>query len=75
MQVECASLLFLAALDEGLAAGIYAPPPKYMSAFREFLGVPEGVEVAGVITVGHGAPEQSPDTSAVRHGRVNHWKN
>lgn len=59
-----AVLLFLAALDEGLAAGIYGPPPKYMDAFRAFLEIPENVEVASVVTIGHAAETQTPDTSS-----------
>jgi nitroreductase len=59
-----AVLLFLAALDEGLAAGIYQIPPRYMDAFRDFLGVPDEVEVASVITVGHPATPQEPDRSS-----------
>ena len=59
-----AVLLFMAALNEGLAAGIYQAPPKYMDAFRSFLGVPDNVEVASVVTVGHAAPPQEPDRSS-----------
>lgn len=57
-------LLFLAALDEGLAAGIYGPPTKYTAAFREFLGIPDGVEVASVVTIGYPADGEGPDTSS-----------
>jgi nitroreductase len=57
-------LLYLAALDEGLSAGLYGPPPKHMQDFRELLGIPDGVEVASVVTVGHRAEAQSPDTSS-----------
>jgi nitroreductase len=57
-------LLYLAALDEGLAAGIYAPPPKHMASFRELLGMPDGVEIASVVTIGHPANQAAIDTSS-----------
>jgi FMN reductase [NAD(P)H] len=59
-----ALLLCLAALDEGLAAGLYGPPPKHMDSFRELLGIPDGVEVASVVTIGHPAEPPTIDTSS-----------
>lgn len=57
-------LLNLATLDEGLAAGLYGPPPKHIEAFKQLLGIPDDVGVACVVTIGHEAERQAPDTSS-----------
>jgi len=58
------ALLCVAAIDAGLASGVYAPPPKAMASFRELLGIPQGVEVASVVTVGHPGTSPAADTSS-----------
>lgn len=51
-------LLLLAAVDEGLGAGIFGLfPAENNDLLRKELGMPEDVAVVGVVTVGHPAPE------------------
>jgi nitroreductase len=51
-------LLLLAAVDEGLGAGLFGLfPPENNDRLRELLGMPEDLEIVGVVTVGHPAPE------------------
>jgi FMN reductase [NAD(P)H] len=51
-------LLLLAAVDEGLSAGLFGLfPPENNDLLREELGIPDDLEVVGVVTVGHPAPE------------------
>jgi nitroreductase len=69
------SLLLLAAVDEGLAAGFLGA--HALPGLAELLGLPEGVTPLGVVTVGHPAQEEEraprrrrPD-SELLHGE--HW--
>jgi FMN reductase [NAD(P)H] len=51
-------LLLLAAVDEGLGAGLFGLyPPENNDHLRELLGIPGDFEIVGVVTVGHPAPE------------------
>jgi FMN reductase [NAD(P)H] len=51
-------LLLLAAIDEGLGAGLFGLfPAENNERLRELLGVPEDVTVVGVATIGHATPE------------------
>src|SRR5262249_51430968 len=51
-------LLLLAAVDEGLGAGVFGLfPVENNERLREVLGMPEDFAVVGVVTVGHPAPE------------------
>jgi nitroreductase len=51
-------LLLLAAVDEGLGAGLFGLyPPENNDRLRELLGIPDDFEIVGVVTVGHPAPE------------------
>jgi nitroreductase len=51
-------LLLLAAIDEGLGAGLFGLfPAENNERLRELLGMPEDVTVVGVVTIGHAAPE------------------
>jgi FMN reductase [NAD(P)H] len=51
-------LLLLAAVDEGLAAGLFGLfPAENNERLRELLGIPKDFEIVGVVTVGHPAPE------------------
>jgi nitroreductase len=45
-------LLLLAAVDEGLAAGFLRLDEPRTNSLRELLGIPEDVEVIGVVTLG-----------------------
>jgi nitroreductase len=48
-------LLLLAAIDEGLGAGLFGLHRN--DEVREALGVPDDIAVVGVVTIGHPAPE------------------
>jgi FMN reductase [NAD(P)H] len=50
-------LLLLAAIDEGLGAGLFGVVGDDNDRLRELLGMPAGLEVVGVVTIGHAAPE------------------
>jgi nitroreductase len=52
-------LLLLAAVDEGLGAGLFGLDPAGNGGLRELLGMPDDLAVVGVVTVGHAAPEAS----------------
>jgi FMN reductase [NAD(P)H] len=51
-------LLLLAAVDEGLGAGLFGLfPAENNDKLRQLLGMPNDVLVVGVVTVGHAAPD------------------
>jgi nitroreductase len=51
-------LLLLAAVDEGLGAGLFGLfPAERNDELRQLLGVPADVAIVGVVTIGHPAPE------------------
>jgi len=50
-------LLLLAAVDEGLGAGLFGLVGDENDRLRELLGIPGDCEIVGVVTVGHPAPE------------------
>jgi nitroreductase len=56
-------LLLLAAIDEGLAAGIFGLDPAGNDGLRDLLGMPDDLAVVGVVTIGHPAPETRPGSS------------
>ena len=56
-------LLQLAALDEGLAAGVYGVLPEQVPDVKALLGVPDDVHFVCVVTIGRPAP--NPDESAL----------
>jgi FMN reductase [NAD(P)H] len=49
-------LLQLAALDEGLAAGVFGVLPEQVPAVKQLLGVPDDVHFVCVLTIGRPAP-------------------
>jgi len=49
-------LLLLAAVDEGLGAGLFGLVGDDNDRLRELLGMPGDLEIVGVITIGHEAP-------------------
>jgi FMN reductase [NAD(P)H] len=54
----CAFMLIqLAALDEGLASGVFGVLPERVPAVKELLGVPEDVHFVCVLTLGKPAPD------------------
>jgi FMN reductase [NAD(P)H] len=54
-------LLLLAAVDEGLGAGLFGLVGDRNDDLRKELGMPEDFEIVGVVTVGHKAPEPNED--------------
>ena len=54
---KAAMLVLLAAIDEGLAAGVFGVPAERMEQFRELLALPDDVAVVEVITLGHAAED------------------
>jgi len=56
-------LLQLAALDEGLAAGVYGVLPDQVPDVKALLGVPDDVHFVCVVTIGRPAP--NPNESAL----------
>jgi nitroreductase len=75
-------LLLLAAVDEGLGAGLFTLyPPENHDRLGELLRIPDDFEIVGVVTVGHPAPEPLEERrkEAIRRRRrpleeVVHWE-
>jgi nitroreductase len=61
-------LLLLAAIDEGLAAGVSGVPRGAASELRASFGIPEDVSVVALVTMG--APAPDPRWSAVTSRRT-----
>ena len=64
---KAAMLVLLAAIDEGLAAGVFGVPADRMQAFRDLLGFPPDVAVVEVITIGIAGDDQ---VSGVKSSRA-----
>jgi nitroreductase len=64
-----AMLILLAAIDEGLAAGVFGIPADRMDRVRELLGLPDDVAIVEVITLGVGAEDSASDTLSSRGTR------
>jgi FMN reductase [NAD(P)H] len=52
-------LLWLAAIEEGLGAGVYGVPVEQDAHARELLGIPDDLTIVTGVTVGH--PAEGPD--------------
>ena len=52
-------LIWLAALEEGLGAGVYGVPVEDDARVRELLGIPDDLTIVTGVTVGH--PAEDPD--------------
>lgn len=61
-------LLLLAAVDEGLGAGVLDIADR--DGIRRLLGVPADVEPLALVTIGHPAPEQPPSSGTRRPRRA-----
>jgi nitroreductase len=61
-------LVLLAAIDEGLAAGVSGVPRDAAAALRVSFGIPEDVDLVALVTVG--APAPDPAWSAVTSRRT-----
>jgi FMN reductase [NAD(P)H] len=61
-------LLLLAAIDEGLAAGVSGVPRDAAAGLRASFGIPDDVDVVALVTIG--APAPDPGWSAVTSRRT-----
>lgn len=61
-------LLLLAAIDEGLAAGVSGVPRPAVEELRTSFGIPDDVSVVALVTIG--APAPDPGWSAVTSRRT-----
>jgi FMN reductase [NAD(P)H] len=59
-------LLLLAALDEGLAAGVYGVTVPEMQAFKDLLAIPRDVWVVAGVTVGKPGPDPNASLASSR---------
>lgn len=66
---KAAMLVLLAAIDEGLAAGVFGVPAERMSEFRELLKLPDDVAVVEVITLGKAGDDTASDSKSSRATR------
>jgi FMN reductase [NAD(P)H] len=62
-------LVLLAAIDEGLAAGVFGVPADRMQSVRELLDLPRDVAIVEVITLGHPATDDVSDRLSSRGTR------
>jgi nitroreductase len=74
-------LLLLAAIDEGLAAGVYGVTVPEMPAFKEMLGIPDDVAVVAGVTIGKARPDPNSTRASSRMSQrrrsleeVVHWE-
>ena len=59
-------LILLAAIDEGLAAGVYGVTVPEMHSFKELLGIPEDVHVVAGVTLGKARPDPNASRASSR---------
>jgi nitroreductase len=59
-------LVLLAAIDEGLAAGVYGVTVDARDEFKRLLGIPEDLWVVAGVTVGKGAPDPHSSEASSR---------
>lgn len=64
-----AMLILLAAIDEGLGAGVFGIPAQNMEAVRKILRVPDDVAIVEVITLGVPAEDKASDKLSSRGTR------
>jgi FMN reductase [NAD(P)H] len=74
-------LLLLAAIDEGLAAGVYGVTVPEMAAFKDLLGIPDDVWIVAGVTIGKGRPDPNSSRASSRMSQrrrpldeVVHWE-
>jgi nitroreductase len=59
-------LLLLAAIQEGLAAGVYGVTVPELQAFKDLLGIPDDVNVVAGVTVGRPRPDPNASLATSR---------
>ena len=64
-----AMLVLLAAVDEGLAAGVFGVPAERMETVRALLGLPDDIAIVEVITLGYPAEDTASDRLSSRGTR------
>jgi nitroreductase len=57
-------LVLLAALEEGLGAGVYGVPVEEDARVRELLGIPDDLTIVTGVTVGHPAKDLEWDRAS-----------
>jgi nitroreductase len=74
-------LLLVAAIDEGLAAGVYGVTVPEMRAFKDMLGIPDDVAVVAGVTIGKARPDPNSSRASSRMSQrrrpleeVVHWE-
>jgi len=74
-------LILLAAIDEGLAAGVYGVTVPEMKEFKELLEIPDEVHVVACVTLGKGRPDPNASRASSRFSQrrrgleeVVHWE-
>jgi len=66
---KAAMLVLLAAVDEGLAAGVFGVPAERMQSFRDLLALPDDVALVEVIALGHAGDDPISDVRSSRATR------
>lgn len=66
---KAAMLVILAAIDEGLATGIFGFPAERIGRVRELLRLPEDVTPVEVVTLGHAGDDSVSDRKSSRGTR------
>jgi FMN reductase [NAD(P)H] len=64
-----AMLILLAAVDEGLAAGVFGVPAERMETVRTLLALPDEIAIVEVITVGYPGEDTASDQLSSRGTR------
>jgi FMN reductase [NAD(P)H] len=59
-------LVLLAAIDEGLSAGVYGVTVENRDAFKRLLGIPAEFWVVAGVTIGKGAPNRRTEAASSR---------
>jgi nitroreductase len=66
---KAAMLVLLAAIDEGLAAGVFGILGESTATVRDLLGLPDDVTIVEVITLGYPADDKASDRLSSRATR------
>jgi nitroreductase len=62
-------LLLLAAIDEGLAAGVYGVTVPELGAFKSLLAIPDDIHVVAGVTLGRPRPDPNASAASSRMTR------
>jgi nitroreductase len=66
---KAAMLVILAAIDEGLATGVFGFPDEHIGAVRDLLALPDDVTMVEAITIGHPGDDTVSDRKSSRGTR------